>query len=278
MDLNARCVAALEAVLAPLRPIVADVRVGVFYTAVRLDTGHAGVAFTPRDLADTVCCPRSAAQAPPAGSVAGRDAWELAAYAQSRVPLRRAIGVAVINALSALAMQQHGVPGGRKVPDLDALEAAGVHASDRVAMVGAFTPFIKALKGRVARLRVIDRHKEALKPDEHDLWCDPAQAAAALADADIAIITGSAQIEGGLEALLGAARGARSVVLAGPTASGWPTPYFERGVHVLAGIEILDPERILRVVSEGGSGYFFEGAARKVCLVRDPPAVRAATG
>ncbi|MDZ4342056.1 MAG: DUF4213 domain-containing protein, partial [Candidatus Binatia bacterium] len=46
---------------------VDDVRVGVFYSAVQLSEGHTGVAFTPRGLTDTVCCPRSAAEAPLAG-------------------------------------------------------------------------------------------------------------------------------------------------------------------------------------------------------------------
>ncbi|MCB0079523.1 MAG: DUF4213 domain-containing protein, partial [Caldilineaceae bacterium] len=32
---------------------VPEVRIGVFYTAAQLSTGHVGVAFTPRDLSDT---------------------------------------------------------------------------------------------------------------------------------------------------------------------------------------------------------------------------------
>jgi hypothetical protein len=69
-------------------PITAtDVRIGVFYTAVQLSTGHVGVAFTPQDLSDTVCCPKSAASAPPADRMAGQDAWTLARYALSPVPL-----------------------------------------------------------------------------------------------------------------------------------------------------------------------------------------------
>src|SRR3990170_7984369 len=75
----------IEAWLADLRAVlhgepaaVSDVRIGVFYTAVALGTGETGVAFTPRDQADTVCCPRSAAAAPQAGRLAGQDAWALA--------------------------------------------------------------------------------------------------------------------------------------------------------------------------------------------------------
>lgn len=81
----------IEAWLTDLRPVlrgeslfVSDVRIGVFYTAARLSSGHVGVAFTPRDLADTVCCPRSAAAAPPAGRLAGHDAWALGCLTERR--------------------------------------------------------------------------------------------------------------------------------------------------------------------------------------------------
>lgn len=253
---------------------VTDVRIGVFYTAARLSSGHVGVAFTPRDLADTVCCPRSAAQAPPAGRMAGQEAWGLVRYALSTIPLRRSVGVAVLNALSALAMARHGVPGGRLLSGVDALKAAGVHPEDRVVMVGAFTPFIKALKGRGVGLQVVDKHPEALKPDERALWRPPEEAAQALSQASIVIMTGSALVEGGIDPLLSAASGARQVVLAGPTASPWPPPFFERGVHVLGGIRVLDGQKMLQLVSEGGSGYFFEEVAEKVCVIRETEAHR----
>jgi uncharacterized protein (DUF4213/DUF364 family) len=198
---------------------VSDLRVGVFYTAAQLSSGHVGVAFTPRELQEAVCCPRSAAAAPAAGRLAGQDAWELARYAFAPVPLRRAVGVAVLNALSALAMARYGVPGGRLIAGMDALEAAGVDTGDRVALVGAFVPFIKALKARVTDLWVVDKHREALKADELAFWRAPAHAPEVLGQADVVLITGSALVEGSLEALLAAARKARTVVLAGPTAS-----------------------------------------------------------
>ncbi len=250
-------------------PVVAeDVRVGVFYTAIRLSTGHVGVAFTPRGLVDAVCCPRSAAAAPPAGRLAGQDAWQLAEYATSPVPLRRAVGVAALNALSSLAVDRFGTPQGVLLPGVDALEAAEVRADDRVAMVGAFTPFVRALKGQVAELWVVDRHPEALPEAERAFWCPPEHAGEALAAATVVLVTGSALVEGGVDDLLAACGRARRVVLAGPTTSLWPVPFFSRGVHVLAGIRVLDGPRLMRVVGEGGSGYFFQDAAEKVAVVR----------
>jgi uncharacterized protein (DUF4213/DUF364 family) len=248
---------------------VTDVRIGVFYTAAQLSSGHTGVAFTPRGLTDTVCCPGSAAAAPPAGRLAGGEAWKLAQFAVSEVPLRRAVGVAVLNALSALAVAHHGVPGGQFVAGLDALEAAGIDAADRVAMVGGFIPFIKALKGRVAELWVVDKHPEALKPDELPFWRSPDQATEVLSQASVVVITGSSLVEGGLDRLLQASSQARRVVLAGPTASPWPPTFFARGVHVLGGIRVLDGPRMLQIVSEGGSGYFFQREAEKVSIIRD---------
>jgi uncharacterized protein (DUF4213/DUF364 family) len=251
----------------PLR--VSDIRIGVFYTAAQLSSGQVGVAFTPRDLHDTVCCPRSAAEAPAAGRLAGQDAWNLIRYALASLPLRRAVGVALLNALSALAMERHGVPGGRLLDNLDALQAAAVRPDDRVAMVGAFVPFIKTLKGQVADLWVVDKHRDVLKPDELPLWRAPEQASEVLSQADVVLMTGSTLVEGGLDELLAAASKARTVVLAGPTASPWPPPFFERGVHILGGIRVKDGTKILQMVGEGGSGYFFTGAAEKVCVVRE---------
>jgi uncharacterized protein (DUF4213/DUF364 family) len=76
-------------------------------------------------------------------------------------------------------------------------------------------------------------------------------------------------VEGGLDELLSCCTGAREIVLAGPTASAWPEPFFKRGVTVMGGISINNPDRLLQVVSEGGSGYFFEGPARKIAIVRE---------
>ena len=244
------------------------VRIGVFYTAAQLSTGHVGVAFTPRDLSDTVCCPKTAASAPPSGRMAGRDVWEIANYATLPAPLRRAVGVATLNALSALAISRRGTPGGELRPGLDALEAAEVAPDDRVAMVGAFIPFIKALKGRVVSLQIVDKHPEALKLEERSLWVALDRAAEALGQATIAIISGSALVEGGIDELLDASSGCRKVILAGPTASPWPPTFFRYGVDILGGIRVRDPEHLLAIVSEGGSGYMFDEAAEKVSIVR----------
>ena len=245
-----------------------EVCIGVFYTAVRLSNGYAGVAFTPRDMEDTVCCPRSAAQMPGAGRISGRNAWDLAREALAPNRLRRAVGVATLNALSALLMDEKGIPNGRLMNDTDALDAICIEAGDKVVMVGAFVPFIKNLRERHIQLRVIDKHPDALKDDERSLWVPPDLVTRVLPEADVAIITGSAMVEGGLDELLDMCRNAREIVLAGPTASLWPEPFFARGVTVMGGIKVRDAAGLMHVVAEGGSGYFFNGPADKMAIVR----------
>lgn len=248
-------------------PLIADVRLGVFYTSVKLSTGHVGVAFTPRDLNDTVCCPKSAAAAPPAGHLMGLKAWNVAEYALSPGALKRAVGVATLNAISAAAIDRYGLPEGILREDLDALDAARVAPDDEVVMVGAFTPFIKRLKGCAAGLKLIDKHRAALEPDERSMWVLPAQAGDALRRASVVIISGSTLVEGGIDELLSYSTSARVRVIAGPTTPMWPSPFFQRGVNVLGGVLILDGRDLLNIVSEGGSGYFFEHAARRVCVL-----------
>ncbi len=248
-------------------PLVSDARVGVFYTAVEISTRDVGVAFTPRDLSDTVCCPKTAAGSPPAGRVIGVNAWNLAEYALSPSALRRAVGIATLNALSAAAIERNGLPEGTLREKLDALDAAAVAPDDQVVMVGAFVPFIRRLKGRVAGLKVIDKHRDALKPDEQLLWVSPRHARETLGNANVVILSGSTLVEGGTEELLQASKAARIRIMAGPTTPLWPRPFFEHGIAVLGGIRVIDGKDLVTIVGQGGSGYLFERAARKACII-----------
>src|SRR3990172_9230602 len=133
---------------------VEDIRIGVFYTAAKLSAGDAGVAFTPRDLEDTVCCPRSAAKMPASGKLKGEKALRLLKLANSDNTMKRAVGIAVLNALSALKMREQGVAKAKVLKNADALDVVEFKADDTLAMVGAFVPFIKKLKGITKELLI----------------------------------------------------------------------------------------------------------------------------
>jgi uncharacterized protein (DUF4213/DUF364 family) len=250
------------------RELKADkVAIGVFYTAVELNTGHTGIAFTPvREIPEAVCCPRSASRMPAAGHLAGASAWDLLNYARSDGPLKISVGIAALNALSALAMEAES--GHYQIlRGADALDVAQARSDDRVALVGAFVPFIKKLNGQVSNLVVLEKNPQALKADEMYLYRPAEEAPDVLPKADVVIISGSAIVHRTLEYLLSLCTSAREVVVAGPTASMRPEPLFSRGVTVLGGISINDGDEMVRLVAEGGSGYFFGGCAEKVVVV-----------
>lgn len=58
----------------PLEEVwVDDLVIGIFFTGVKLSTGHGGCAFTPiGELPEAVCCPTSAARMPEAGNLDGK--------------------------------------------------------------------------------------------------------------------------------------------------------------------------------------------------------------
>ena len=66
-------ISSLQQFLGKEELLVSSVRVGVFYTAVQISSGHVGVAFTPRDLSDAFAAPRRQPQVLPlAAWLAGR--------------------------------------------------------------------------------------------------------------------------------------------------------------------------------------------------------------
>src|SRR5262249_51016119 len=80
---------------------VERVVVGLFFTGVKLDNGVAGACATPlATLPHTVCCPSSALAMPFPGKLKGRPAGELAREALAGHGIRRAVGIAAVNALA----------------------------------------------------------------------------------------------------------------------------------------------------------------------------------
>src|SRR4029077_8312741 len=75
--------------------------VGLFFTGVKLSNGTAGTRATPiKTIPEAVCCPSSAMTMPFSGKLRGRRAADLAREALSNHGIRRAVGIATVNALA----------------------------------------------------------------------------------------------------------------------------------------------------------------------------------
>ena len=146
---------------------VDDVVIGVFFTGVKLSTGHAGVAFTPvGEMPEAVCCPTSAARMPAAGSFGKTPVLEILPYALDRNVLKSAIGVATLNAVSQIILESAGPAGFSIVKDTDGFDLLKILPQETVSLVGAFGPYIHRLKMMGNPFFVIERNPQTLRPDE----------------------------------------------------------------------------------------------------------------
>ncbi len=223
--------------------------IGLGYTCVCTSDGGVGVAFTPKS--DQPGC----LMFKPNEEYEDRPASEALALLGSGDSLRRAVGLATVNALNhaaALAMDEDR--------DNDVLfDALGIGQGTRVAMVGCFTPIIGRIEERGAELEVVDRGRsmgdeEAFK-ERLRSW------------AQAVILTSTSIVNGSFDELLSCvAEGAR-VVLLGPSTPLVPEVFAGLPVHILAGTVPLDGEATLKAVRHAKGTPVIQRFSRKSFIV-----------
>ena len=140
---------------------------------------------------------------------------------------------------------------------------------EQVVLVGAFVPFLKALKRARQFFTVLEMDAATLKADELAHFRPAEEADALVPTADVVLITGTTLLNDTLENPLALCRPDARVVVVGPTVGLYPDAFLQRGASLLGGVRITAPDAFLDVLAEGGSGYHFFGrSAEKVVLVR----------
>jgi uncharacterized protein len=251
---------------------VERVVIGLFFTGVKLSNGSAGSCATPiKTIPEAVCCPSSAMAMPFPGKLAGRRAADLAREALSGHGIRRAVGIAAVNALADYCWQRRPHPDVELCVGIEAFDATEIRKGDKVVVVGAFVPFLKELKRRGQPFLVLEQDAATLKADELPFFRQAERAPEILPEADVVLITGSTLVNNTLEDLLALARPEARVTIVGPTVGMRPDAFLARGADVLGCVRITAPDAFLDLLAEGGSGYHFFGrSAQKVVLARRP--------
>jgi len=235
---------------------VSDARIGLGYTAVMLDAGSVGLAYTFRDSAAAGCsvfqCKR-----PLVGSPA-RDVLE---YLSSDESIERTLGLATANALFNTSEAVRGMPGWQS-SEGDILEVLALTKDDRVGMVGYFGPLVPVIKQRAGELIVFE--EDLSRAD--GLW-PGSRAAEILPSCSVVIITATSMINKTFEPLASAARSCRVKAVLGPSTPLVPEILGKYGVTHLSGTIVVDPKVVLRVVSEGGGARDLMKWSKKINLV-----------
>ena len=211
---------------------VEEVRIGLGYSAVKLNNGQAGLAWTPSNKGAGCTHLHSA------GTLSGKPAAELLAGLVGENALLRALGVATANALVACP-----IPG---VFTGNALDPLGITSRDHVAMVGYFGPLVRELQQGGCRLDIIEL--DSTRPGV----LTPQEGKTVLADCDVAILTGTSLITGTLDDLFASLGKPRGVVLLGPSAPLCPEVFVGTPLTQISGARVLDCDSVFRVISEGG--------------------------
>jgi len=225
----------------------ADIRIGLGYTAVRLNDGRCGLAFTLHEEEYESCC-----VVPEAGTLTGRSVLELAEYIKSPDTTACAIGLAAINAVidpPAAAVES------------DILDLLPIKPDDSVGMIGYFGPLVDPIKRQAKTLHIFERRPLP----ELEVLPDTA-AGEVLPNCQVVILSATTLMNHTIDSLLDSCRSAREIAILGPSTPFLPNVFGRRGVTMLSGLQVVDAPQILRIVSEGGGTRQFGSAVRKLSL------------
>ena len=204
---------------------------GPFQTAVL--TRYCGLASTPHDSGPH----HDKAPVKEAGLLLDKETLSLAQKALSPSPLEAAIGMATINSLLE-------VDEGR-CTELNAGDLLFKKSENKkVAIIGHF-PFISSLRSVVSELWVMEKN-----PQEGDFAA--AEADKLLPQAEVIGITGTAFTNHTFEHLLGLCNPGAYIVVLGGTAPLSPI-LFDYGVSAVSGTKVVEPDTVLRCVSQGST-------------------------
>ena len=242
--------------------------IGLFFTGVKLSNGVGGLCFTPiKAVPEAVCCPSSARVMPTSGKLRGAKVMQFLDEMFSGNPLKKTMGIAVLNALSALCWEERPPETYSIKTGLDAMDEVMIPDGGYVIVVGALIPALKALKQRGEPFGILELDASTLKPDEMKYLIPQERASEKVPQADMLIITGTTLINDTLEDLLSMRKPGARVIVMGPTASMLPEAFFRRGVSLLGGVIVTEPDRVLDVIAEAGSGYhFFDRGAKRIVI------------
>ncbi len=224
--------------------IIKDVRIGLGYTAVKLDDGSCGLAATLRDEIVGCCSLLNKA-----GKLVGSKAYQLSKFINSTDVLESAVGLAAINATINKDVESNTGA---------LLEALEISKSDIVGMVGYFEPLIEPIREKSKKLYVLER-----KPSDKEYVYPDWGANILLPKCDIVIISGTALINKTIDHLLSLCTSMAKIAILGPSTP--LSPIFKKyGVDFLFGSKVLNPDKTLRIVSEGGGTRNFGENVHKI--------------
>ncbi|MEA4970154.1 MAG: DUF364 domain-containing protein [Candidatus Pelethousia sp.] len=242
---------------------------GLFFSGVKLSTGQGGLCFTPiKEIPAAVCCPSSAAAMPLSGRLRGRSAEKYLEDVFCDNILRKALGIATLNALSSLLWELEPPTEYTIEMAKDAFDELDVTKYEKTVVIGALVPMLKKLIGARKDFRVLEQDSRTLKERELPYFVPAESTPEFVPHADLLVITGVTILNDTLPSILAMAKPGAEILVTGPTASMLPEPLFDKGVTMAGGILVTKADEMLDILTEGGSGYHFFGKSAERTVIR----------
>ena len=228
---------------------VMDMRAGLGYTCVMLDDDSCGLAYTFRNQLGTCCGTMSEA-----GSLVGKDAAEVIPWLKNQNLLKAAVGTAAVNAVFNQSQTDWGTGNVMSILDVSPDETFG--------MIGHFEPILAAMKKKTDNIYVFEQNVTTDSP-----LYDSKTIKEHLPKCDVVVVTATSIINHTIDEIVPHLKNARKVCLTGPSTPLCGEVFADYGVTLLAGSVVTDPDKICRIISQGGGTMAMKPAIRQV-LVR----------
>lgn len=245
---------------------IADIRIGVFMTAVRLSDNSCGTSSTFVD--ESLHCVKSRRDYGDFSplNIRGKKVSDLfETEKESRLLLT--LKIAVLNAISTKIISTGNY---RIIENCDPFELIDLNNEKTITIVGAFHSYIKQIAKTRNRLFVLELNKDALTDEHKKYYVPAAEYTRVFNESDIIIITGLTLVNKTIDNLLTAIPENRTTIVTGPSSSIIPDVLFVNKVNIIGSTRITKPDVLFDLVSEAGGGYhLFDYCAQKICILRD---------
>jgi uncharacterized protein len=237
---NARYIYELLLDHANSNSVVEAVNIGLVWTVCK--AGHCGLAMSPQLATRTL---------PWSGTLVGKSLRELSVWINEWEAYQATVGMAAIN---AAINAKNPLPAGITLPagNLAVFEHFLPQLQGKKVVVIGRYPHIERYSDQLD-LKIIERQPTA--NDYPDAACE-----FLLADADWVFLTATSLINKTFPRLAELAQYANTVLM-GPTTP-WLPELVDFGIDYLAGVEVIDAEKLQQTVAEGGGVRIFETGVR----------------
>jgi len=225
---------------------ISDIRIGLGYTAVLLDDGRCGLAWTGTCVEKTCCSLMEGA-----GSFIGKSAAELIHFYPSHNPLKASVGLATINSLANYEKTE------KKEGDI--IGYLNLKPDDRVGIIGDFKPLVKEIEKITEKIFIFEKNFS----DSKYFTLETAMTEI-LPSCSVVLITATTLVNKTFEPLIELLKDVPTSALLGPSTPLVPAFFSDKNIRILSGVQVIDTDRVLKVVSQAGGMKSFKGFVKKV--------------